>query len=178
MEMLLPFLIVTTLLLVFIPNLIAAINGAPFVPTPMRAVEKVLKAARIKKGDRVYDIGCGDGRFVHFANKLYKADAVGFELDPLICLMAKIRKIFWHSKAKIVFGDFRRYKLNNTDKIVCYMLPKTLANFKPKFEKELRKGAQVISYAFSIEGWKPLKKIERDRKQNISPIWIYEIGKQ
>lgn len=175
--MLLAFLIIFTLLLLFIPNLIAAISGAPFVPTPMRAVKHVLKAADIKKGARVYDIGCGDGRFVHFANKIYKADSVGFELDPFVFLLAKFRKIIWKSKALIYFGDFRRFKLNNADRIVCYMLPETLKKFVPKFERELKKGTKVVSYAFRIQGWKVTKKIPRNKKLNISPIWIYEIGK-
>lgn len=175
--MFISFLIVTVLMLIFIPNLVAIIQGAPFVPTPMRAVGKVLKAATIKKGERVYDIGCGDGRFVHFANKLYQADSVGFELDPSVWFLAQIRKLFWKSKAKIVLGDFRNYSLRNADKIVCYMMPHTLAKFKGKFAKEMKKGSRIISYAFHIEGWEPIKKVPRDKEAGISPIWIYEIGR-
>lgn len=177
MAMLLSLLIVTVLMLIFIPNLVAIIQGAPFVPTPMRAVKHVLKAASIKKGERVYDIGCGDGRFVHFANKLYKADSVGIELDPSVWFLAQIRKFFWKSKAKIVLGDFRNYSLTNADKIVCYMMPNTLAKFRTKFAKEMRKGSRVISYAFHIEGWKPIRTIPRNKELGISPIWIYEVGK-
>ncbi len=175
--MLLSLLVISTLLMVFIPNLVAIIQGAPFVPTPMRAVEHVLKAAKIKKGDRVYDIGCGDGRFVYFANKLYQADSVGLELDPSIWCLAQIRKFLWKSKAKIVLGDFRNFNLSNANQIVCYMMPNTLAKFRIKFNKELKKGTRVVSYAFHIEGWTPVKKIPRNKKLNISPIWIYEVGK-
>jgi DNA-directed RNA polymerase beta subunit len=54
----------------------------------------------IKKGEKVYDIGCGDGRMVYLAAKDYKANAVGLELSPLVYALAKIRQFFWRSKAK------------------------------------------------------------------------------
>ena len=40
-----------------------------FVPTPMDAVEKMIEMAQIKKGDVLYDLGCGDGRIVVTAAK-------------------------------------------------------------------------------------------------------------
>ena len=35
-----------------------------YVPTPNDVVSKMLKAAKLKKTDVVYDLGCGDGRIV------------------------------------------------------------------------------------------------------------------
>jgi len=53
------------------------------------------------------------------------------------------------------------------------MLPKTLAKFQKKFDKELKKGTKVVSYAFHIGSWKPKKIIPKRGK--ISKIFIYEI---
>lgn len=170
-------LTVIIFLFILVPTVVALISGAPFVPTPMKAGKRMLKLAGIKKGDKVVDIGCGDGRLCHLAAKEYGARAQGYELSPLVYVWAKIRQFFWRSKTKITFGDFRMYDLSDTNHIVTYMLPETLAKFIPKFEKELKKGTKIISYAFHIGDWKPIKIEPRDKKEKISKIWIYEIGK-
>lgn len=161
-----------------IPTIIALIQGAPFVPTPMRAVRKMLKTAGVKKGDKVIDIGCGDGRLCYLASKEFGADSVGYELSPVVYFIAKVRQLLWRSKAKIKFGDFRNHDLSEADHIVTYMLPETLEKFIPKFEKDLKKGAKITSYAFHIGNWMPVYVEPSCKTESISKIWVYEIGKQ
>ena len=172
------FFMIVVFLFLLVPTIVALLQGAPFVPTPMNAAKKMIKIAGIKKDQKVVDIGCGDGRLVYIAANNYGAQAVGFELSPIVWCLAKLRKLFWRSKAKIKFGDFRMHDLSSTDFIVCYMLPETLKKFVPKFEKELKKGAKVISYAFHIAGWAPVYIEPSSPKENISQIMVYEIGKQ
>ncbi len=160
--------------LIIYPTLAALINGAPFVPTPMNAVNKMIEAAALKKGNRVYDIGCGDGRIVHTASRKYEIKATGFELSPLVYLLARIKHFLWKSKAKIIFGNFKKHDLSDADVIFCYLLPDTLAKLEPKLNRELKKGAKVISYAFPVHPWKESVKIERDKPNKLAPIWIYE----
>jgi len=161
-------------ILITIPTIIAMSTGAPFVPTPMPRVKKMIALAKIKPGEKVYDIGCGDGRMVYIAANDYGANAVGFELSPLVYLLAQVRKFFWKSKAKIQFTDFRSKKLNDADVIVCYLLPESLARLQSKLENELKKGARVVSYAFPIGTWEVTHREERDRAQNLAPIWVYK----
>jgi len=163
----------TALILLLIPTLRALINGAPFVPTPIHAVKKMLKIGKIKKGDKVYDIGCGDGRFVHLASKKYGAKAVGFELSPIVYMIARIRKLLWRSKAKIKFADFKRQNLSDADIIFCYLLPDTLKRLGPKLLKELKPGAKIISYAFPVIALERIKKYPKEAEKNIAPIWEY-----
>lgn len=176
-EIITAVILITGLLIFSIFTLRATFN-APFVPTPMRGVEKILAAAKLKKGARIYDIGCGDGRLIYTAERKYSAQATGFELSPLVYLIAKIRKIFQRSKAELIFGDFRDHNLSDAECIFCYMMPKSLEVYTKKFEKELRPGTKIISYAFHITNWKEVEKIPKVPLENIAPIWIYEIGKQ
>jgi len=168
-------LIIVTLVTIFlsISFYITIFGGGPFVPTPMPAVHEVLKVAGIKKGQKVYDIGAGDGRFIHFAAKDYHANSVGFEMDPFVWFIAKIRQKFWGWKGKIIRSDFQRHSLKDADVLVCYMMPKTLAHFQKKFDRELKKGAKVVSYGFHIGTWKPKKIIPRQGK--VGQIFIYKI---
>jgi len=69
----------------------ALIKSAPWDPTPMRIVREMLDISGIKRGEKLYDLGCGDGRIVVTAAKQYGANAVGVELDPLRYIVTKAR---------------------------------------------------------------------------------------
>ena len=77
------------LLVFFIFLLIVALSiawtialGAPWIPTSMKMVHKMLILADVKPDDLVYDLGCGDGRIVITAAKEYGARGVGIDIDP------------------------------------------------------------------------------------------------
>lgn len=168
-------IVILTCIFMFVSLYIAVFGGGPFVPTPFKAVHKVLKAAKIKKNDVIYDIGAGDGRFVHFAAKDYGAKATGFELNPFVYYLAKLRQKFWGWKGKMIRADFTKHSIADADIIVCYMMPNTLKKFQKKFEAELKKGTKVVSYAFPVGDWKPKEEIPKDKKEKISRILVYEI---
>src|ERR1700730_10844999 len=54
----------------------------PYVRTPDKVVNAMLKLAGVKASDVVYDLGCGDGRIVIAAAKEYGAHGVGIDIDP------------------------------------------------------------------------------------------------
>lgn len=171
------FIYLALLITALVPTLIALFDGAPWVPTPMVRVRKMINLAKLKKGETLYDLGCGDGRAPYLATKEKGAKAVGIELSPVIYLLALIRKFFWRSKAKIVFGSFWNKNLSDADVVVLYLMPGFVERVAKKLEKELKPGARVISYAFQIKSWKEIHREKRVRKKGYSPIWVYEIGK-
>ena len=176
MQQLLPHLNIIELslfLLLVIPT-IYALLGAPFVPTPLPRVRKMLELAKIKPGEKVYDLGCGDGRLVHLAAKEHNAKAIGFELSPPIWLWAKITQPFWRSKAKIRFRNFYKQDISDANVIVCYLMPNTLRKFQKETNK-LKKGTRIISYAFKIPNLKLIHEEPKVPEKNYSPVWVYEI---
>lgn len=165
------------LMLVFVPTMVAFLGGAPWVPTPTVRVKKMLELAKIKPGQKVYDIGCGDGRMVILASKLYKADAVGIELSPLLYLAARIRNFLTGGKAHFVLRNMHTVNLGDADVLMFYLMPETLAGMRKKFLKELKPGTKLVSYAFSIKDWEPTHLEPKDPKKNLARILIYTIGK-
>lgn len=168
------------LILILIPTLIALITGAPWVPTPKERVRKMLQLAKLKKGQTVMDLGCGDGRLVHIASAEFGAKGIGLEFSPLIYAMAKmVQPFYWlkGSRAKIKFRNFFNVDLSKADVIVFYLMPHAMRRVRKKCEQELKKGARVISYAFPIKEWEPIHRQKRIRKKAFGPIWVYEMGR-
>ena len=68
---------------------------APYYPTPETIVEKMLQLGGLKAGEKVFDLGSGDGRIVIMAAQKFHAEAVGIELDADLWRQSteKIRKL-------------------------------------------------------------------------------------
>ena len=162
------------LILICVPTIMAMINGAPFVPTPMARVKKMVELAKIKPGQRVYDLGCGDGRFVYIAANEYGAKATGIELSPIVYLLAVVRKFFWKSRAQILFSDFKTRDISDADIIFCYLLPESLKKIQPSINRQIKPGPKIFSYAFEIPTWKLIYQEERKPELNLAPIFVYE----
>ena len=169
--------VIVVILAIATSFVVAMFGGGPFVPTPKKAVIKILKHTGIQKGDVVYDIGAGDGRFLHYAEKLYGAKAIGFEIDPFVYAIARFNQIFFKWKGKMIRGDFRSHSLKDADIVICYMLPDTLKKYQEKFDKELKPGCKIISYTFHIGNWKPYKTIPKDPRTGIKRVYIYKRDK-
>src|SRR5271165_37036 len=76
---------------------------APYYPTPETIVMKMLQLGGLKAGEKVYDLGSGDGRIVILAAQKFHADAFGVELDKDLCKLSegKIRKLHLEKNAHI-----------------------------------------------------------------------------
>ncbi len=158
-----------------IPTTYAMVEGAPFVPTEMVQVERMLKAVELKPGMKIYDLGSGDGRLVHKAAKEYGAQAVGYEFSPLVWMWSKfLSLVWWHSKAKLKFGNFWKKDLSDADVIFCYLLTHSMNRMKEDLLPQLKPGTIIVSHAFVIDGLKPWKQVPRLRDQKLGPIWIYK----
>ncbi|MBT5823723.1 hypothetical protein HOH67_01195 [Candidatus Peregrinibacteria bacterium] len=170
------FSIIEFILVVVIigPTIYVMVTSAPFVPSQMKQVDRMLKAANLKKGAKVYDLGAGDGRFLHKAANEYKANAVGYEYSPLVWLWSKFLSIFWRSSAKLRFGNFWKQDFSDADLIVVYLLPNTMIKLKKEIWPNLKPGTLLISHSFSIKDFKPWKKLPKNRAKKLGPVWIYK----
>src|SRR5579872_2033957 len=54
---------------------------APYYPTPRTVVDQMLQLGGLKAGEKMFDLGSGDGRIVIMAAQKFHADAYGVELD-------------------------------------------------------------------------------------------------
>jgi SAM-dependent methyltransferase len=133
-------------------------KAPPFVPTARKTVRAMLDMAAIEPGDTVYDLGCGDGRFV-FAAVAKGAEATGYEYSVFVYLLAKFLSLF-HPGSSIRFGDFWKKKYRDADVIFCYLLPEGMARFGREIWPTLKPGCRVVSNAFLLKDVVALEKRE------------------
>lgn len=91
--------------------------GAPWVPTDIETINKMLVMADVKPGEILYDLGSGDERVIIEAAKRYQARSVGVELNPIMVLRAslKISSSGLIGKAKVVWSNFFSVDLRKAD---------------------------------------------------------------
>lgn len=141
-------------LAVFIITIYSAAIGAPFLKTPKKAARQAFGAAGLKKGDKIFDLGAGDGKILIIAEKEFGAQGTGFELSPIFWLAAKINLFLNGCKnSKINCRNFYKYNLGEADAIFCFLSAHAMEKLKSKFETELKPGTKIISYSFHLPGW-------------------------
>ena len=146
--------------------------GAPWVPTDIETINKMLVMADVKPGEVLYDLGSGDGRVIIEASKKYQARSVGVELNPIMVLWAnlKIASSGLMGKAKVVRSNFFSTDLRKADVITLYLLQTTNERLEPKLKKELKQGSRVVSHVFKFKDWSPTKEDPE------AQIYMYTVG--
>ena len=146
----------------------------PYVPSTNRVVEKMISAAHLKAKETVYDLGCGDGRLLLSAEKK-KVKTVGFEIAPLVFLLALLRKIMARSKTHICFKSFFSANLSKANVIFCYLIPNVMPRLALKIKKECKKGTRIVSNTFHIPGLKPHRIYAKDAPAGTPTVYVYKI---
>lgn len=128
--------------------------GAPWVPTSMGMVNKMLELADVGPDDIVYDLGCGDGRTIITAARRYGAKAVGVEIDPLRYLWCQmlITLLGLRNRVIVLYGNFFNHNLSDATVVTCYLLQETNDKLEEKLKSELRTGTRVVSNTFTFMG--------------------------
>ena len=130
---------------------------APFVQTPVEVAKKMIQLADLKSGQMLFDLGAGDGRLVIMVAQETEASAVGVEMrDDLVeRARSEIKKLNLEGKVSMIHDDFFNVDLGKADAVTLYLTTSGNERLRPKLERELRKGAKVISHDFKVGNWKP-----------------------
>jgi protein-L-isoaspartate O-methyltransferase len=150
---------------------------APYYPTPETIVQKMLQLGGLKAGEKMFDLGSGDGRIVIMAAEKFHANAVGIELDKELFhqSMDKIQSLRLQKTAKIVNGDVLQQDYSSADLITVYLLPLSNDKVRPILDKQIKKGTRVVAHDFEFKDWKPEKveTIEDDGEGRSHTLYLY-----
>ena len=131
----------------------------PYVPTTDLAVAAMLKLADVKKGDVVYDLGCGDGRIVIAAAKTLGARGVGIDINPERISEARenARKAGVEKLVRFEENDLFQADIRGASVVTLFLLPEINLKLRPKLLRDLKPGTRIVSNTFDMGDWKPDK---------------------
>jgi hypothetical protein len=125
--------------------------GISPMPTSRKAREVLLSL--VDQGT-VYELGSGWGTLAAALSK--KNRVCAFEMAWIPWIISVVQKRLRKAKKlSIERKDFFSENLSNADVVICYLYPGAMQKLGPKFERELKKGAIVLSNSFQLPGRKP-----------------------
>jgi SAM-dependent methyltransferase len=131
---------------------------APYVPTPLPVVNRMLEIAEVEEGTYVIDLGSGDGRIPIFAAEKYGARALGVDLSPERIAESNDRAKAAGVAHKVEFKlqDLFETDIGEADVLTMYLLQSVNDKLRPRILEEMRPGARVVSHAFDMGPWEPV----------------------
>jgi hypothetical protein len=125
-----------------------------WVPTPTEVVEAMLEMASVKKGDKLVDLGAGDGRIAIAAAKR-GADATGIEYNPdMVALSQRNAEREGVKNVKFIQGDIFATDFTDADVVTMYLLPVLNERLRPQI-LDMKPGTRIASHQFPMGNWKP-----------------------
>ncbi len=154
-------------------------TGIPWIPSPLKAIAMALALADVDSNDSLVDVGCGDGRVGIIASKYLGARSTCIEKREDLCVLAeanseynKVSSLYRVKCMDAMDEDYREYSV-----VYLYMFRSFNSAISVKLDKELRKGARVVTLDFPIPAWAPvLYRRIVDEGGVLRTVYLYVIG--
>ena len=141
----------------FFVMLVSVLIGVPCLPTHKKQAKILIELCGIIPGTKLVDLGSGHGRLILLAAE-QGADVVGYELNPFLVLLSRylIKRKGLSDKAKIYWRSLYKADIGNADVVTTFLFKMPMVKLGEGLFKQLKPGAKVVSYTFSIPGWQPI----------------------
>lgn len=128
--------------------------GGPYVDTPARQREAMLRLAAPKEGETWVDMGSGDGKVLVDAARA-GAEAVGYELSPALLAISWLRGRHAGLSGRITHRmlSYWRADLSQADIISVYLISYRMRKLRDKLASGLKPGCRIVSVDFTLPDW-------------------------
>ncbi|MEA3248814.1 MAG: class I SAM-dependent methyltransferase [Patescibacteria group bacterium] len=141
-------------------------HGAPWIPSRRGERDALFKAAGMKDGDELHDLGSGGGAVIFDAARRYPASrVVGVEVFILPYLLSRLRKLISgrkYANVRIRYGDFYRHDISSADIVFTFQIPKAYGRLAKKFA-ECKNDCTVVVEAWPFNELEPLRAVKEGR---------------
>lgn len=126
-----------------------------WVPTPQALVDRMLDMAKLTPGDRLVDLGSGDGRTVITAAKR-GAIARGIEFNPDMVALARRQAEAEGVSERATFeqADIFRSDFSEATVVTLFLLPELNLKLRPIL-LDMRPGTRIVANSFDMGEWEP-----------------------
>jgi SAM-dependent methyltransferase len=148
-----------------------------YEPTPMEVVHAMLRLAKVTASDVVYDLGCGDGRIVITAARQFGARGVCVDIDPL--RITESRENAHHAnvtdRIRFLNEDLFVTDVGDATVVTLFLSPELNLAVRPKLQRELKRGARIVSYWHQMGDWKPQETVRVRSGNREVPIFLWTV---
>lgn len=152
-------------------------QGALYVSTSQVRISSFIEAVPMDPGQVLVDLGCGDGRVLRRVHKVHGARAIGYEINPLAYLRARIQSLGLMD-VEVRWRNFWNADLSDADVVFCYLFPDVMKALSAKLRSDLKPGAVVVSCNFNLPGFSPERILRPGNTLHNDPIYIYRVREQ
>jgi SAM-dependent methyltransferase len=145
---------------------------SPFIASDPVSVEQMIKLAGLRDGDRVVDLGSGDGRIVIAAARAHTGvHGLGIDLDERLVREsnAAAQALGLADRVRFVHGDVFDADLSKARVIFIWLWPEIMRMLRPKILAEAQPGTRVITGIWALGNWRPDRVDDRSMRLN---LWI------
>jgi SAM-dependent methyltransferase len=153
--------------------LVCAMATIPWVPTGRTIGRRMYELVELGRGERVLDLGCGDGSLLLTAAKEFGASGVGYEIHPGLVWIARLRARFVGMSGRLAYrrANFFKAPLPDADVIATYLFAEVQGKLEPILKARYPSGTRVVSRTFA---YPTLPLIKSDMVQG-ERIFVYKI---
>ncbi|MFC1812183.1 SAM-dependent methyltransferase [Thermodesulfobacteriota bacterium] len=149
-------------------------QGALYVSTSQVRISSFVEAVPMNPGQLLIDLGCGDGRVLRRVQEAYGARTIGYEINPLAYLRARIQCLGLMD-VEVRWRNFWNADLSDADVVFCYLFPDVMKALSAKLRSNLKSGAVVVSCNFNLPGFSPDRILRPGNTLHNDPIYIYRV---
>ncbi|GJL77187.1 MAG: hypothetical protein NPINA01_01760 [Nitrospinaceae bacterium] len=175
-------IVITTLLSIFVVGfflllltivVMPALFGSPWHPLKPGTIKHILEFAALQPGEKIYDLGSGDGRVLIEAARKYNVMGVGLEIDPVKVWISRFlaQRAGVSDRVKFLRKNFNDFDFRDADIIYVYLTHQALDRLLPIILPYLKSSTRIVSYRFCLRNMQPSKSNE---KQN---LFMYRLDK-
>lgn len=148
--------------------------GAPYVPSHRKELENLFGELYVlSEKDTIVDIGSGDGIVLAVAAR-YKAHAIGYEINPFLVVISRLRLKKFGKRTDVHLANFWRVSLPaETTLVYTFGESRDIKKMYKKVEDEatrLQKKLTFISYGFRVPGKTEARSLRAHHIYEITPL--------
>ncbi|HEV3010017.1 MAG TPA: class I SAM-dependent methyltransferase [Burkholderiales bacterium] len=146
-----------------------------YEPTPIDVAQAMLELAAVGREDLVADLGCGDGRIVIEAARRYGARGLCVDIDPRRIAEARRNAAAAGVAERITFlnQDLFETDLRGVTAVMLFLSADFNLKLRPKFERELPRGARVVSHWHDMGDWRPSRTVRMRSDGRERPLYLW-----
>jgi SAM-dependent methyltransferase len=125
--------------------------GPPYLTTLTPQVSAALDLLDLRAGQTLLELGCGDGKVLIAAAEL-GLHVVGYELNPLLALLAWLRTRRYRGQVKVIWGDQWHKTWPPADGIFTFLLGRQMTRLDQRIQAWHTRPLTLASFAFQVPG--------------------------